>query len=271
MSAGSGNQVSHDDAADAIDMVLLEDGGIARVRVRDDHVHIPVYDTPGSAKPERTLTVTSTPRHPGQHPHPNPAGRPVRDQPSPGLQHQTRQKLSRAVSDPELWAELTDWPGYQVSSHGRVYSMQRVTIDKNGRRSTVPGKMLKPTLSRQHLTVSLRRDGKTWTRSIHRLVLAAFVGPPPKRMQVRHHNKIGTDNRLSNLEYATPSKICRGTNRNSKKTHCIRGHEFTPENTRRDPNGGRHCWTCDRERTRKQRRGRQTREGFLRRRQLEHR
>jgi hypothetical protein len=46
--------------ADAIDMVLLEGGGIARVRVRDQHVHIPVYDTPGSPAPQRTLTVTST-------------------------------------------------------------------------------------------------------------------------------------------------------------------------------------------------------------------
>jgi hypothetical protein len=33
-------------------------------------------------------------------------------------------------------------------------------------------------------------------------------------------------------------------------THCIRGHEFTPENTA--PNGkGRTCRTCRRERTRK--------------------
>jgi hypothetical protein len=46
---------------DAVDMVLLEGGGIARVRVRDQQVHnIPVYDTPGSPAPQRTLTVTST-------------------------------------------------------------------------------------------------------------------------------------------------------------------------------------------------------------------
>lgn len=31
---------------------------------------------------------------------------------------------------------------------------------------------------------------------------------------------------------------------NARKTHCIRGHEFTDENTGRDPRGGRFCRTC---------------------------
>lgn len=29
------------------------------------------------------------------------------------------------------------------------------------------------------------------------------------------------------------------------RTHCIRGHEFSDENTRRDINGGRHCKECN--------------------------
>jgi hypothetical protein len=32
--------------------------------------------------------------------------------------------------------------------------------------------------------------------------------------------------------------------RNSAKTHCLRGHEFTPENTYYTPHGSRHCRTC---------------------------
>ena len=36
-------------------------------------------------------------------------------------------------------------------------------------------------------------------------------------------------------------------NGNSDKTHCSKGHEFTPENTYRTPDGrNRRCRTCDR-------------------------
>lgn len=36
-------------------------------------------------------------------------------------------------------------------------------------------------------------------------------------------------------------------NRNKAKTHCKRGHEFAPENTRLDGKGRRYCRTCQRE------------------------
>jgi hypothetical protein len=38
---------------------------------------------------------------------------------------------------------------------------------------------------------------------------------------------------------------------NKKKTHCIHGHAFTPENTYVDPDGRRNCRACKRERRRK--------------------
>jgi len=34
--------------------------------------------------------------------------------------------------------------------------------------------------------------------------------------------------------------------RNAAKTHCCRGHEYTPTNTRLDANGFRSCRTCQR-------------------------
>lgn len=36
-------------------------------------------------------------------------------------------------------------------------------------------------------------------------------------------------------------------NQHSQKTHCIRGHEFTPENTRHRKTGARVCRACERE------------------------
>ena len=43
-------------------------------------------------------------------------------------------------------------------------------------------------------------------RTIHRLVLDAFVGEKLKGMQCNHKNGIKTDNKLENLEWVTPSQ-----------------------------------------------------------------
>lgn len=40
---------------------------------------------------------------------------------------------------------------------------------------------------------------------------------------------------------------------NAVKTHCLRGHPFTPKNTRLDSRGKRVCRTCDRDRDRERR------------------
>ena len=37
----------------------------------------------------------------------------------------------------------------------------------------------------------------------------------------------------------------------ARRTHCKRGHPFSPENTHRTPQGARRCRTCNRERQRK--------------------
>lgn len=40
--------------------------------------------------------------------------------------------------------------------------------------------------------------------------------------------------------------VSRGVSWNGSKTHCKRGHEFTPENTGRQNGGYRYCVTCKR-------------------------
>ena len=45
------------------------------------------------------------------------------------------------------------------------------------------------------------------------------------------------------LDAAKKKRVC--TIGKSRLTHCIRGHEFTPDNTRIRPNGHRRCKACD--------------------------
>lgn len=40
----------------------------------------------------------------------------------------------------------------------------------------------------------------------------------------------------------------KGRHAESRKTHCPSDHEYTPDNTRMDKNGKRHCRACERNR-----------------------
>lgn len=53
---------------------------------------------------------------------------------------------------------------------------------------------------------------------------------------------------VTSLENSAPDRAVR--DRSLRSTHCARGHEYTPENTRTDIRGGRHCRECDRTRRR---------------------
>ena len=88
---------------------------------------------------------------------------------------------------------------------------------------------------------------------MHRLVLAAFVGPLPEGKEVCHNNGNPGDNRLENLRYGTKSennldRVKHGTHHEARKTHCPRGHRLTDPNLRADQKrkGKRTCLACGR-------------------------
>lgn len=87
-------------------------------------------------------------------------------------------------------------------------------------------------------------------RKVHVLMLEAFHGAKPSPSAVgRHLNDIRTDNRIENLAWGSygdnmRDMIRNGTHHNARKTHCIHGHEFTPENTGANTGNNRSCKTC---------------------------
>ena len=105
----------------------------------------------------------------------------------------------------EEWRDVVGYEGlYQVSSMGRVKSLERRFIDKIGRERYVKECFLKPCADRGgYLRVGLCDGKKQKTFKVHRLVCEAFHENPDNKPQVNHINEIKTDNRASNLEWAT--------------------------------------------------------------------
>lgn len=74
-----------------------------------------------------------------------------------------------------------------------------------------------------------------------------------RRHEYDHCAGYGSNAHLTVDAVCTTCHAARDSQR-KRQTHCLRGHEFTPENTRLKPNGTRQCRECmrafDRKRTR---------------------
>lgn len=92
------------------------------------------------------------------------------------------------------------------------------------------------------------KDGKT--RYVHRVLYEHFRGEIPPNVQIDHLCRNRACGNPSHMELVTSREnTLRGegpTSQNAQKTHCVNGHEYTPENTRYYK-GGRYCRTCQRE------------------------
>lgn len=90
-------------------------------------------------------------------------------------------------------------------------------------------------------------DGKQ-AHQAHRFSYEHFVGPVPEGLQLDHLCRVRCCVNPSHLEPVTAREnLLRGEGppgRNARKSHCLRGHEFTLENTYRNGTHGRNCRTC---------------------------
>lgn len=149
----------------------------------------------------------------------------------------------------EDWRLVPGFPDYWVSSGGHVVSLRG-----KQERELIGGRN-----QRGYRLVGLRTsDGRSVSRTVHRLVALAFLGEPPPGLQVRHLDGDKLNNTVSNLTYGTASQnildqVAHGKHHYANKTHCPQGHPYSVDNTYIVPSTrGRMCRTCMRNRQQRQ-------------------
>lgn len=96
----------------------------------------------------------------------------------------------------EKWLPIKGYEGlYEVSNLGRIKSLR-----KNKMMS------IKPVKDRYKSVGLVDRNGIIKSIKIHRLVAIHFIENPENKREVNHKNMNKNDNRVSNLEWVTPSE-----------------------------------------------------------------
>lgn len=98
----------------------------------------------------------------------------------------------------ELWKPLLEYKGIEISSIGRI----RKAANKRRKERILT---VFPKDRDGYYRCSVQRLDGTWTsQPVHRLVAKAFIDNPENKNSVNHINGDRTNNRVENLEWATP-------------------------------------------------------------------
>lgn len=85
----------------------------------------------------------------------------------------------------EIWKDIPGYEDYyQVINLGRVRSLDRIILDKNGVSCKIKGRLLKFYCGKydKRPSIDLNKDGIRYKTRVCRLVLSAFIGTCPEGM-----------------------------------------------------------------------------------------
>lgn len=116
----------------------------------------------------------------------------------------------------EVWLDVVGYEGlYEASNLGRI----RRSYSAPHRSLGVPGSVLKQTIQKNgYHTVSLSNDGNVKSHRVSRIVLSAFCGLEPfEGAQAAHNDGNKSNNKLTNLRWATASENQKDVDRHNRR------------------------------------------------------
>jgi len=90
----------------------------------------------------------------------------------------------------EMWVTVDEFPKYEISNFGRVKNHKNRILKIGTHRDG-------------YKQIVLRKNKKSYTRKIHRLVAIAFIPNPENKPVVNHIDEDKTNNQAENLEWMT--------------------------------------------------------------------
>ena len=104
----------------------------------------------------------------------------------------------------ELWVKHPEYDFIEGSSFGRVRTLDRIVVDRNGNKHRKKGMILTPcNRGNGYLQVSFGKDGKHFVKKLHRLIAECFIPNPNHLPEANHRDNDPLNNVPSNLEWCT--------------------------------------------------------------------
>ncbi len=107
------------------------------------------------------------------------------------------------------WKPVNDFEGlYEINNYGEVRSLDRLVFHRgNQTYHFLEGRTLKSRVNnRGYQAVVLSKEGKCYTKFIHRLMADAFLPNPLSKKYINHRDGVKTNNALENLEWVSHSE-----------------------------------------------------------------
>lgn len=116
------------------------------------------------------------------------------------------EKAAKAKAKPEVWRDVPGYEGYyQASDMGRVRSVGRTVLTKNGQERFYKGKIIDGSNMDGYKQLALSRDGKRKSFLIHQLVAICFLDHTPDghKFVIDHIDGDKLNNNVENLQIVT--------------------------------------------------------------------